>query len=255
MEITISEKYKNDKEQIDMLLQNFDSEGTLLGSGARNRIKIFSYGEIQLNVKSFKVPNPVNRVVYRFFRKSKAERSFEYAHLLLKKGLHTPFPVAYAVEKSPLFFKNSFYVTEHLPYDLRYRDLVQQPEYPLREEIIRAFTRFTFELHEKGVEFLDHSPGNTLIQRKKKGYKFFLVDLNRMNFKTLSFEERMKNFSRLSPQRDMVKIMASEYAQLVNRPESEVFERMWFYTEAFQKKFHKKKAVKKKIRSAVKKPS
>jgi hypothetical protein len=126
--------------------------------------------------------------------------------------------------------------------------LVNDPNYPQHEEILRAFTRFTFELHEKKIEFLDHSPGNTLIKEHNGKFKFFLVDLNRMNFKELSFVERMKNFSRLTPKKEMIEVMSNEYANLINKPEADVFEEMWMYTNDFQKKFKRKRELKKKLK-------
>lgn len=248
MKFEISEKYLPSKKEFLGLINSFDHKGELFGKGARNQIKIFELQEQEVNIKSFKVPNLVNKVAYRFFRKSKAQRSFEYAHQLLSRGIGTPDPIAYAEEKDELLFKKSFYVSEHLQSDLTYRTLVQQQDFPNWEEILRAFTRFTYELHEKEIQFLDHSPGNTLIRLNGGNCRFFLVDLNRMNFKPLSFEERMKNFSRLTPEKDMVAVMASEYAKMVNRPEAEVFEKMWFYTEEFQRKFLKKKQMKKKLK-------
>lgn len=248
MKLIVSEKYKHLQGQIVNLLEDFDQKGELFGSGARNKIKIFDIGGQKVNVKSFKVPNLINKVAYRFFRKSKAQRSFEYAHQLLSCDIGTPYPFAYSEEKQGLFFNKSYYVSEHLQSDLTYRTLVQQKDYPQWEKILRAFTRFTYELHEKQIQFLDHSPGNTLITLNEGNYQFFLVDLNRMNFKPLNFEERMKNFSRLTPEKEMVKVMASEYAKLYERSEDEVFEKMWFYTEEFQRKFLQKKQMKKKLK-------
>lgn len=248
MKIVTSENFQNLTEEIRDLLQNFDERGEPLGSGARNKIRLFELQGMKVNVKSFKMPNAVNKVAYRFFRKSKAERSFTYAQHLLKKGIGTPRPIAYAEEKPGISLTNSFYISEQLKYDLTYRELVQQADYPNREEILRAFTRFTYHLHEKGVEFLDHSPGNTLIQLNNRDHQFFLVDLNRMNFKELSFEQRMKNFSRLTPRKEMVKTMASEYAGLIDKPEKEVFQKMWQYTKEFQKSFQRKKKIKKKLK-------
>ena len=58
--------------------------------------------------------------------------------------------------------------------------------------------------------------------------KFYLVNLNRMNFhNSMSFNIRMKNFSRLTPQKEMIEIMGKEYAKLINKPEQEVIEEMW----------------------------
>ena len=247
MQVHFAKSFESRKAEIMPILESFHSGGQTI-KDSRNTLKIFSLDGKDYNVKSFRVPNVVNKIVYRFFRKSKAERSFRYANILLKKAIGTPAPVAYAEEANGLTFGKSYYVSEHLDYDLTYRELVTEPDYPDHENILRAFTRFTFELHEKQVQFLDHSPGNTLIQKNGGDYKFFLVDLNRMNFKELTFEERMLNFSRLTPKKEMVKIMANEYAKLIQKPETEVYEKMWFYTNQFQEKFFRKKRLKKKLK-------
>lgn len=248
MKIVISNNYQETKDEILKLIKNFNRKGIHINDGKRNSIKVFDLNGKKVNIKSFKLPNAVNKIVYRFFRKSKAERSFSYAEYLISKNIGTPHPIAFVEKKSAFTFQDSFYISEHLEYDLTFRELVNDANYPKREEILRAFTRFTYELHEKKIEFLDHSPGNTLIQLHNENYKFFLVDLNRMNFKNLNFEERMRNFSRLTPKKEMVEVMSNEYASLINKPEAEVFEEMWMYTTDFQKKFKRKKELKKKLK-------
>lgn len=248
MKFTFSEKYRQQEGKIKDILFHFEGTGELLNDGTRNKIKLYELEGEKINIKSFKIPNAVNKIAYRFLRKSKAERSFEYAHHLLQNGVGTPYPVAYAEDKAGPFFLSSFYVSEHMQYDLRYKDLVENHEIPHWEEILRAFTRFTFSLHEKNIEFLDHSPGNTLIRIEDGGYHFSLVDLNRMKFRKLNFEERMKNFSRLTPQMEMVQIMADEYSNLYGKTSAEVFEKMWFYTEQFQERFQRKRRMKKKLK-------
>lgn len=249
MKFIFSEAGKAKKEDILSAVENFDSEGKPLDNGQRNSIKIFDLEDVKLNIKSFKIPNVINRVTYKFFRKSKAERSFQYARHLLSKNIGTPRPFAFAEEASALTFGKSFYVSEHLECDLTFRELVQQPDYPDHETILRAFTRFSFRLHENEIEFLDHSPGNTLIRLKATGDpEFFLVDLNRMNFRKMDLDARMKNLSRLTPKKEMVEVMANEYAKLIDKPEAEVFEKLWNYTSKFQEKYLRKQALKKKFK-------
>ncbi|WP_246136860.1 lipopolysaccharide kinase InaA family protein [Gillisia hiemivivida] len=219
-----------------------------VNDGKRNSIKVFDLIGIKINIKSFKIPNAINKLVYRFLRKSKAERSFSYAQTLISKKIGTPLPIAYAENNSSVLFNESYYISEHLEYDLTYRELVTNPEFEDHEQILRAFTRFTYKLHENQIEFLDHSPGNTLIQIKENAYDFFLVDLNRMNFKQMNFDDRMKNFSRLTPKKEMVEVMANEYSKLIEKDSSEVFEKMWFYTKKFQENHLRKKRLKKKFK-------
>lgn len=231
------------------LINSFDSIGQVFGNGDRNVIKTVEFNGLILNIKSFKEPNFINQIAYQYFRKSKARRSFEYATILKEKGIGTPEPIAFFEFKKGIGFGKSFYISEHVSPNLTYRELVHQPEFPDHENILRAFTRFTFQLHEKGVEFLDHSPGNTLIFIEENDHKFSLVDLNRMEFKKLDFKERMYNFRRLTPKKEMVEVMSDEYAQLIGKPKIEVFNLMWEFTSEFQRKFHLKQKRKKKLKS------
>jgi hypothetical protein len=230
-------------------IQHFKNSGKDFVIGQRNAIKIFEIEGQILNIKSFRVPNFINRIIYRFFRKSKAARSFEYATILMNKGIGTPKPIAFYECFNLLGLKESYYVCEHINADLTYRELVQT-DYPDGENILRQFTRFSFEMHQKGIEFLDHSPGNTLIKNEGNGnYSFYLVDLNRMRFhETLDFQTRMKNLSRLTPKKEMIVIMSNEYAKLSGENENTVFETMWKFTEDFQSRFHRKKRIKKKLK-------
>lgn len=232
------------------LIKNFSTSGQLFGNGQRNVIKLFDIEGVTVNIKSFKIPNIINKVAYRYFRKSKARRSYEYATILLEKGIGTPQPMAFLENFNLIGLQDSYYVSEHLDADLTYRELVEIPDYPDHDNILRQFTRFSFELHEKGIEFLDHSPGNTLIKKKEDGnYEFFLVDLNRMEFHdAMSFEMRMKNLCRLTPVKEMVAVMSNEYSKLYPESEERTFETLWKYTADFQEKFYRKKRLKKKLK-------
>ena len=250
MQTNINSHFINYKSNLSIMIKNFNSTGSLFGDGQRNTIKLFKLDDKTVNIKSFKIPNIVNQIAYKYFRKSKAKRSYEYANKLLENGIGTPQPVAYAENLGVLGLQESYYVSEHISCELTFRELVQIPDFPDHDDILRQFVKFTFSLHEKGIEFLDHSPGNTLIKKEENGtYSFFLVDLNRMNFHDeMDFDMRMKNFSRLTPKKEMISIMSNEYGKLYStQSEAIIFEKMWFYTNDFQEKFQRKRARKKMI--------
>ncbi|MDD2673352.1 MAG: lipopolysaccharide kinase InaA family protein [Flavobacterium sp.] len=249
MKYIFNPSFKSLEKQIRNFVNNFDTTGILFGDGQRNKIKLFELEDKTINIKSFKIPNIINQVAYKYFRKSKARRSYEYANRLLENGIGTPQPLAYVENFKLSGLEKSFYISEHLQAELTFRELVLQPDYPDHENILRQFTRFTFDLHQKRIEFLDHSPGNTLIKKGSEGnYCFFLVDLNRMNFHdVMDFDSRMKNFNRLTPKTEMLAIMSDEYAKLYGKKYDEVFDKMCFYTNDFQTKFHRKIARKKKL--------
>jgi hypothetical protein len=244
---TINSKFSSKSSEIEDCIHKFKSSGKLFGDGKRNIIKLFELDGVTINIKSFKIPSLINKIVYRYFRKSKARRSFEFATLLLEKGIGTPQPIAYLENHTWIGLKDSYYVSEHLQCDLTYRELVEIPDYPDHENILRQFTRFSYALHQKGIEFKDHSPGNTLIKKTTDGkYEFFLVDLNRMNFhQTMSFDLRMKNLCRLTPVKEMIAVMSNEYAKISGESEALIFETLWNKTTNFQEKFHRKKRLKK----------
>jgi tRNA A-37 threonylcarbamoyl transferase component Bud32 len=232
----------------DDIIHNFDLKGEDFGNQDRNSLKLFQLGDKTINVKSFRIPNIVNQITYRFFRKSKAQRSFEYANKLIELGVGTPQPIGYYEFNSLFLFNKSYYISEQLDCDLTYRELTSDLNYPNHEEILRAFTRFTFHLHEKDILFLDHSPGNTLIKINNGSYHFYLVDLNRMEFKALDFETRVKNFARLTVQKSMVEVMSDEYAKCYNTDYNKVFDLMWAETKSFQEKYHRRGRLKKRIK-------
>jgi len=250
MYFTVNPKLSSKSIAIKDCISNFKTTGKLFGDGKRNVIKLFELGGLTMNIKSFKTPNLINKIAYRYFRKSKARRSFEFATLLLEKGIGTPQPLAYLENYDWIGLKDSYYASEHLECDLTYRELVEIPSYPDRDNILRQFTRFSYSLHQKGIEFKDHSPGNTLIKKNiEDQYDFFLVDLNRMSFhEKMSFDLRMKNLRRLTPLKEMVAVMSNEYAKLSGESESLIFETLWKYTADFQEKFYRKKRLKKKLK-------
>lgn len=249
MIVTLNQTYKDFESSLINCIEYFDSKGEDFIVGQRNKIKIFKLNGKNINIKSFKTPNFINKVAYKYFRKSKARRSFEYATTLLEKGIGTPQPIAYFENHDGFGLKDSYYVSEHLQCDLTFRELVEIPDFPDHENILRQFTRFSFDLHEKGIEFLDHSPGNTLIKKvSEKQYEFFLVDLNRMNFhQSMTFEMRMKNLCRLTPHKGMIMIMANEYAKLSGISEEKIFDAILKLTIDFQEKFYRKKRLKKRF--------
>lgn len=233
MKEVFSPGYESYRKQIREAICNFEHAGVKVGRGKRNMVRRIESGDLLLNIKAFKKPNPFNRLVYRYFRKSKARRSFEYAHQLLSMDIGTPQPLAY-MEASGILLGESHYVSEHIDEDLTFRTLIENPDYPGRESILRQFTQFTHRMHESGVLFLDHSPGNTLIKNEGSDqYAFFLVDLNRMRMHvSLGVEARIGNFARLSATDDMIRVMSDEYAQITGLADDMVYETMLHHTIA-----------------------
>lgn len=232
------------------IVNDFDHSGQDFVIGKRNKIKIFDYQSTKLAVKSFRKPILFQAIVYRFFRKSKAERSFLHAKILETKKIGTPKPIGFFENKTFFRLLDSYYMCEHLTPDFLFKDLIEKDIHTADlPQILKQFAQFSFRLHQEGIEFLDHSPGNSLFKKNEDGtYEIFLVDLNRMKFhNSMSFELRMKNLSRITPSQDMIKMISVEYALLYNKDEKEVFDLLWKYTFEFQERYYRKKRIKKRL--------
>jgi serine/threonine protein kinase len=214
----------------------------------RNVIKVIDYKGDKLVVKSFKIPNLINRFVYRFIRSSKAKRSYQNGLKLLNLGINTPKPICYKENFTPLL-KESYYVCEFFDYDFEIRDVLIDARFKDREEILREFVAFSYELHQKGIYHIDYSPGNVLIKRDGERLIFNLVDLNRMKFIDFSDDLRFKNLSRFSASDNDTKIIAKEYAKISNIDEKFAQERLFFYHNRHQEYIKNKRRLKYKKRS------
>ena len=223
----------------------FHTKGALLFQH-RNIIKTMDINDITLNVKSFRIPHIINRFAYKYIRQSKAKRSYKYAEKLLSLGISTPQPVAYIENSNLLGLTESYYISLQSNCDYVFKDLLSKNICEI-EDILIEFTRFTYKMHSKGVFFIDHSPGNTLISKTDNGYDFCLVDLNRTKFynKEISLDLGIKNFYRLGSTPEMVEVMAKEYALLRGADEEYVLNKMMQQTMAHNLAVAKKKAKRK----------
>lgn len=213
--------YQHLRSQILDIPRRFPHEGTLVYQ-ARNTLKAITIDGITLNVKSYRPPHLINRVAYAYLRSTKAERSYRYALLLLSRGIPTPQPVAYIIQRDTLGVTHSYYITLQLTNVFEFRDL-RRLNPPDLNPILIAFTRFTHHLHQLGIHFIDHSPGNTLIRRETDGtYTFYLVDLNRLRLHHLTPLQGLRNFRLLNATAPMIRIIATEYAHLTNQNPDEM---------------------------------
>ena len=82
MKVThVHKDYQHIAPQLWDAIDNFETMGAYVTKGERNVIKkVEIKGEVY-NIKKFKTPNAVQRLVYRYLRKSKAKRSFQYAKI------------------------------------------------------------------------------------------------------------------------------------------------------------------------------
>jgi hypothetical protein len=184
----------------------FNSSSTI--HKARNELKIIKANDIECVVKSFKVPNFIRRIVYTFFRDSKAKKSYDNS---IKIGNFTPDPIGYIEFYDKNLLNDSYFIAKKFDYDFTIREPLLDTKFKNRDEIFRAFAKFTLELHNNDIFHNDYSPGNILIKKIIDGYEFKIVDINRMKFFKLNQMQRAKNFSKLWASDEILHIIANEY--------------------------------------------
>lgn len=211
--VYIDSEFDSIKDEIYNISKKFQKNNKLIHD-ARNQLKVLNLNDIDTVVKSFKVPNLVNKFVYTFFKPTKAKKSFLNAKKLIDLKINTPKPIAYVEYKKFGLLDKSYYISEREKYDFTIREVFHH-KVDNYQEILKEFTKFTYNLHKKGVWHVDYSLGNILITKKEDKYKFSIVDINRMVFKKISVEEGLKNFNKFwAKDENDLKIMADEYAKL-----------------------------------------
>jgi len=211
----------------------------------RNIIKLIDYDNQKYVIKSFKIPHIINKIVYNFFRDSKAKRSYFNSIKLESLGINTPKPIGYIEFNSLFFFKDSYYISEFFDYDFEIRDVLNNKDFENRNQILKEFIKFTFNLHEKGVYHIDYSPGNVIIKQNNNNYEFSIIDVNRMKFIDFNLDLRMKNFSKMTFDIEDNKHMLEEYSKLINIDYKILKEKLEFYLTEQKKYLDRKKQIKK----------
>ena len=211
--VKVSDEYKGLEYWVKSLPVRWtNKEGEVIHS-RRNELRDMTFSGVDMIVKSFAVPNLVNRLVYGVFRKSKAQRSYEYAEKLNSLGIKSPAPIAYYTERCGLLFSHSYYISQKSTCSYTFYDVIDNVKLENRELYLRCVGRMTAKMHEAGVYPLDYSGGNILLDVVEGEPQFELVDLNRMSFGRIDMDRGCREFERLNVEPSALAIMAQEYAK------------------------------------------
>jgi serine/threonine protein kinase len=211
----------------------------------RNSIKVVQFEGKKYVVKSFKTPHLLNQFVYRFFRDSKAKRSFNNSIILRKVEIHTPEPVGYIEFPTKFRFRESFYISELFDFDFEIRAVFSDKNFEDREHVLKKFIEHTYRLHQKNIHHIDYSPGNILVKKRGSFYQFSIIDVNRMEFVPFDDELRMQNLAKLSNDKEDNEFMARYYAQIAKLDETTLLSKLNIALKKQEKYLANKKRLKK----------
>ena len=237
-------KLKNTKYKILLLnIRSYFNQSKNYILKARNEIKIINFENNDLVVKSFKIPNIINKIAYTFFRDSKAKKSYENS---VRISQFVPNPIGYIEFKKFGLIHDSYFISEKFDYDFTIRELLFDDEFKDKKLILELFAKFTSELHFNNIYHLDYSPGNILIKESDGEYIFKIVDVNRMRFINLDMDTRAKNFSRIWFNDDDLTYVVKEYIRINNIEDVLFLDRALYYSRKHKEKTELKKRIKRK---------
>ncbi len=215
----ISITYTCDEEHTKALIQwlplHFDDEGLLLYSD-RNTVKSIMFDNKEIIAKRFKRNGLIKKIIYTFFRRTKARRAYFNGLELLKRGFATPRPIAFIETYSIGLLKDCFYLCEP-NYDAPIGDEFEKKDWnrPLAE----AFGKYAAQLQQNGILDNDLNMNNVLFHpiEDRMDFEFSLIDINRMKFVSVGakipIRERLENITRFTSKYDLFEFVVRAYAR------------------------------------------
>lgn len=235
---------------VEALPQEFAHTGRLLHDG-RNTIRAFETEAGLLVAKRYRRPNLFNRIVYTFFRKSKARRAYEHAERLRAAGIDTPQPVAWVETRRFGLLEDAWFVCRHTDFAPLSEATGRFPA-PDTLPVLRAFARFAATLHAKGVLHDDFNHTNILYRRDAAGdCRFQLIDANRMRFRRrVSRRAALVNLRRLSCPAPAFLYVLDAYSAVCGWSAEETVLRGVVFRLLFRRRQRMKSELKQRLRSA-----
>ncbi len=189
----------------------------------RNYVQMFTIDGIRLVVKQYARPHRLNRFVYTYLRKSKAERTMTIGRKLLDCGVNTPLPVAFV----------DTYGDDGL-YDIGYSVTLFDPNPELRTlssfdrnrqfAVIEDLAAFTARMHRAGFIHGDFHEGNIFFAEEHGRYTFSIIDTNRGRFHSPKRRRCIKDLILFRFDEELMRHFAYRYAEIMGWQPQRTFE-------------------------------
>ena len=209
----VAEDYPQLFSFVDQLPFNFEQLGEQIFKNRNAIRRIVVEGEAFV-VKEFCLPHRFNRFVYRWFRATKAARSFRNAEWFRAAGVGSPEPIGFCDTGSTLFIGHCYYVCRQSMLRYNFRDL--NDETPQLLEVLHAVGETAARMNDHGWWHKDFSGGNVLWDITSRGVAVELIDLNRLRIGTLSPERGVLNLAALRPPKSWRLPLVEGYAAVRN---------------------------------------
>lgn len=220
----------------------FFTTGTIIHQG-RNTVKVFDIDGTLINVKSYAIPNILNRFIYRWIRKTKGNRAYNHQQILQKYGFESPERIAYIEFRSFWSIGRTYFISLQCPYQRNFYEFGNAKETQYIEPI-KAFAKYIATLHKANILHKDLSPGNILFEKIEDVYHFSLIDTNRMEFCPINIPKGCKNMARLWGPKSMFILLGKEYARYREADSQECIQLILSARKRFWSRFRKRHTIK-----------
>lgn len=217
MRLVLNPKYKHLREYIEHIDEHFEHEGHEIHRG-QNVVRTLQVDDLTLCVKRYSKSSIPARVANRLHvRASRARKAYIRPLLLRERGFDSPEPVAFVRYSTGLFSSQSYFICLKSRYNRSMADIMSYREAE-REEIIKAFARFSAHLHKTGFLHRDFSPENILFGRVEDNLgsrlRFSLIDTKSMRCgRSVSVKKGCGSFARLIGDDAFFDLLAVTYAE------------------------------------------
>jgi len=179
----------------------------------RNELRMVTIAGEEMVIKSYKPASRLTRLMESRLHTSKAKSAYENAIKLQQLPINTPSPVAFVDSYDGPTLSHSYYIMLFEPFDFTMRAVLHH-DIKEHEKILKAFTKFTFEMHQKEALHTDHTSENIIVLQGRDGYRFSIVDIHRVEFHPVTPMEGIRSFASLGANDEDLAVIAKEYARL-----------------------------------------
>lgn len=214
MKTIIAEEYRRYTDFILSIPSLFDTDTGETLKDKRNSVKRIVHDGVAFIAKRYKRANLIQRIVYTYFRRTKAERAYAFATEFQRRGVSSPKAVAYMEEKEHGLFTVGYFIYEESKGKEAFLELVDKPDF--NKPLADAITDYIVFMHSRGVLHGDLNSANFLYTTDSDGkYRFDMIDTNRSHFVKgwPTRKQCMENLKRFTHRRDLYEYVIRGYAR------------------------------------------
>ncbi|HSH42712.1 MAG TPA: lipopolysaccharide kinase InaA family protein [Arenicellales bacterium] len=194
-------------------LSMLSQQGAQVARSRRNLTVKVEVGGRPVWIKRFRASGPIDRLLYAV-RAGKAVYAWNAAMALLEQGFCTPRPLFGLRAAGRLRGADGIIGFEDLAGHRSLRELLQDAEATpqRRDRLVRSLGEVLRRFHDRGFRHRDLRQGNILAAELDGGWRFCLLDLNRLRVQPpLSTIQRLREVEKLNLPEDVLAAFFSAY--------------------------------------------